>query len=100
LREVLREEYAQKGTSLGRNMLKKALIEFRCHWHWIAGGLAGFSSAFGAGGPIGGTIGFIAYEIKQDKDTGTKSYKDILEFVCAFFIGLVPVIVLKLLRIL
>ena len=83
-----------------KGRVKATLIEMRCHWHWVAGGLAGFSSAFGAGGPIGGTIAFIAYEIKQDKDTGTKSYKDILEFVCAFFIGLVPVIPLKIMRIL
>ena len=81
-------------------MLRRILIEFRCHWHWIAGGIAGFSSAFGTGGPIGGTIGFIAYEIKQDKDIGTKSYRDILEYVCAFFIGLTPTIPLKILRIL
>jgi hypothetical protein len=78
----------------------KALTEFWCHWHWIAGGLAGFSSAFGAGGPIAGTIGFIAYEIKQDQDIGTKSYKDILEFVCALFIGLAVTIPLKIMRIL
>ena len=81
-------------------VIRKALIEVRCHWHWIAGSLAGFSSAFGPGGPIGGSICFIAYEVKQDKDTGTKSYKDILEFACAFFIGLTPTIPLKILRIL
>jgi hypothetical protein len=83
-----------------RERLKKVAFEIRCRWHWVAGGLVGFSSAFGAGGPVGGTIAFLAYEIKEDKDTGTKSYKDIWEFACAFFIGLAIMIHLKILRIL
>jgi hypothetical protein len=82
--------------------LRKIAFEIRCRWHWIAGGIAGFVSGLGLGPAIGGATGsglFVAYEMKQDKDTGTKSYKDIFEFACAYFIGLASMMPLKTLRI-
>ena len=82
---------------LGKKITAKAIIEFRSHWHWIGGYVAGFCSLFGAGAPIATTIAFIGYEFLQDLNEGTKSHKDILEWLVALFIGFLSMIPLKLL---
>jgi len=81
-------------------MLKRALFEFRCHWHWIGGITAGFCSLFSAGIPIAATVAFVGYEFKQDMDEGTKSHKDILEWLIALFIGFAAMIPMEVLGIL
>ena len=83
-----------------RQALRRAIIEFRCRWHWIGGFAAGFCSLFGAGPPIAATIAFVGYEFKQDMDEGTKSHKDILEWLIALFAGFLSMIPLKIMRIL
>lgn len=78
-------------------MIRELLWKLRSHWHCIGGYVAGFCSVFGAGPPIAATLGFCAYEFKQDMDKGTKSHKDILEwliFLFAGFLSMIPLIVL------
>ena len=83
----------------------KVFSRLRCCWHWIGAILCGQAVVWGrVPGAIGAAIGtacFISYEIKQDYDKGSgESHKDILEWLIAFIIGLLPIIPLRVLGIL
>ena len=82
--------------NIRKKITTKVVIEFRCHWHWIGGYIAGFCSLFGAGTPIAATIAFVGYEFLQDFNEGTKSHKDIWEWLIALFAGFLSMIPLKL----
>ena len=88
---------AKEMRNIGKKITTKAIIEFRSHWHWVGGYVAGFCSLFSVGIPIATTIAFCAYEFKQDIDLGTKSHKDILEWIVALFAGFLSIIPLKIL---
>ena len=69
------------------NWLKKYIgLELRSPAHWIAGLLSAISVVIHPVLPICGCVLFIIYEVSQDWKS---AYRDALEFMIAFFGGII-----------